>query len=69
MFNTIVPSKLNTKLRILGLNSLCNLILDFLMGHPQVVRVGNTSATLILNSGAPQGCMLSPLLCSLFTIH
>ena len=37
-FNTIVPSKLITKLRILGINtSLCNWILDFLMGHPQVV--------------------------------
>jgi hypothetical protein len=27
----------------------------------------NTSATLILNTGAPQGCLLSPLLYSLFT--
>ena len=68
-FNTIVPSKLITKLRILGLiTSLCNWILDFLMGLPQVVRVGsNTSATLILNTGAPQGCVLSPLLYSRFT--
>jgi hypothetical protein len=68
-FNTIVPSKLITKLRILGLNtSLCNWIRDFLTGRPQVVRVGsNTSATLILNTGAPQGCVLSPLLYSLFT--
>uniref|UniRef100_A0A8C7GLL8 Reverse transcriptase domain-containing protein n=1 Tax=Oncorhynchus kisutch TaxID=8019 RepID=A0A8C7GLL8_ONCKI len=68
-FNTIVPSKLITKLRNLGLNtSLCNWILDFLTGRPQVVRVGiNTSATLILNTGAPQGCVLSPLLYSLFT--
>ena len=42
--------------------------MDFLMGRPQVVRVGsNTSATLILNTVAPQGCVLSPLLCSLFT--
>ena len=67
-FNTIVPSKLITKLRILGLNtSLCNWILDFLTGRPQVVRVGrNTSATLILNTGAPHGCVLSPLLYSLF---
>jgi hypothetical protein len=56
-------------LRTLGLNSsLYNWILDFLTGHPQVVRVGNnTSATLILNSGAPQGCVLSPLQYSLFT--
>jgi hypothetical protein len=35
---------------------------------PQVVRLGNnTSATLILNTGAPEGCVLSPLLYSLFT--
>jgi hypothetical protein len=33
-----------------------------------VVRVANnTSATLILNTGAPQGFVLSPLLYSLFT--
>ena len=44
-FNTIVPSKLNT--------SLCNWILDILTGRSQAVRVGNnTSATLILNTGA-----------------
>jgi hypothetical protein len=49
-FNTIVLSKLITKLRTLGLNtSLCNWILDFLTDRPQVVRIGiNTSATLIL---------------------
>ena len=69
MFNTIVPSKLINKLRNLGLNtSLCNWNLSFLTGHPQVVRVGsNTSATLILNTEAPQGCVLSPFLYSLFT--
>jgi hypothetical protein len=68
-FNTIVPSKRITKLRTLGLNtSLCNWILDFLTGRSQVVRVGNnTSATLILNTRAPQGCVLSPLLYTLFT--
>ena len=68
-FNTIVPSKLINNLRTQGLNtSLCNWILDFLMGRPQVVRVGNnTSTTLTINTGAPQGCVLSPLLYSLFT--
>ena len=67
--DTLVTSKLINKLRTLGLNtSLCNWILNFLTGRPQVVRIGNnTSATLILNTGAPQGCMLSPLLYSLFT--
>jgi hypothetical protein len=38
-FNTIVPTKLITKLITLGLNtSLCNWILDILMGLPQVAR-------------------------------
>ena len=67
-FNTIVPSKLINKLT-LGLDpALCIWVLDFLMGHPQVVRIGNNISTpLILNTGAPQGCVLSPLLYSLFT--
>jgi hypothetical protein len=68
-FNTIVPSKLIIKLETLGLEpALCNWVLDFLTGHPQVVRVGNNISTpLILNTGAPQGCVLSRLLYSLFT--
>ena len=68
-FNTIVPSKLINKLKTLGLNtSPCNWILYCLTGRPQMVRVGNnTSATLILNTGATQGCVLSPLLYSMFT--
>jgi hypothetical protein len=38
------------------------------MGRPQVVKVGNNiSSTQILNTGAPQGCMLRPHLHSLFT--
>jgi hypothetical protein len=68
-FNNIVPSKLITKLGALDLNpTLCNWVLDFLTGRPQVVKVdNNTSTTLIVNTGAPQGCVLSPLLYSLFT--
>ena len=57
-FNTVVPSKLITKLRIL----------DILTDHPQLMRVGNnTSTTLTINMGAHQGCVLSPLLYSPFT--
>ena len=50
-FNTIVPSKLITKLRTLVLNIYhCNWILDFLTGHSLAVRVGNnTSAILTIN--------------------
>ena len=56
-FITIVPPKLIIKLGALGLNpTLCNWVLDFLTGSPQVVKVGNnTTTSLILNTGAPQG--------------
>ncbi len=69
-FNTIIPQQLIHKLVQLGLNtSLCNWLLDFLTGRPQAVRVGsNTSSTITLNTGAPQGCVLSPLLFTLL-IH
>ncbi len=68
-FNTIMPATLVAKLQTLGLNrSLCSWILDFLTGRSQVVRMGNnTSSPLILNTGAPQDCVLSPLLYSLYT--
>ncbi len=68
-FNTIVTATLVAKLQTLGLNrSLCSWILDFLTGRSQVVRMGNnTSSPLSLNTGAPQGCVLSPLLYSLYT--
>jgi hypothetical protein len=57
-FSTIVPSQLIIKLVALGLNhALCNWVMDFLTGRPQVV-----------NTGAPRGWMLSPLLCSLFKV-
>ena len=61
-FNTIVPFKLIIKLWALGLNpAMCNWVLDFLTGRPQVVKIGNnTSTSLILNTGAPQGCVLTP---------
>ena len=67
-FIIIVPTKLITKLITLGLGtSLSNWILDILTGRPHVVMVGNnTSAMLILNTGAPQGCVLSPLL---YSVH
>ncbi len=68
-FNTKVPTKLAVKLSDLGLNtSLCDWIQDFLTARPQVVKVGQfTSNSITLNIGAPQGCVLSPLLYSLYT--
>ncbi|KAK3534564.1 hypothetical protein QTP86_016659, partial [Hemibagrus guttatus] len=60
---------LTENLSLLGINtSLCNWILDFLTGRPQSVRIRNsTSSTTKLNTGAPQGCVLSPLLFTLLT--
>ena len=65
-FNTIVPSKLvinpGSRPRPVQLGP------GLSDGPPQVVRVGNNISTLlILNTGAPQGCVLSLLLYSLFT--
>ncbi|XP_053083886.1 uncharacterized protein LOC128317198 [Pangasianodon hypophthalmus] len=68
-FNTIIPQQLIQKLDQLGINtSMCNWLLDFLTGRPQAVRVGNnTSSTITLNTGAPQGCVLSPQRFTLLT--
>ncbi|KAK3537430.1 hypothetical protein QTP70_009978 [Hemibagrus guttatus] len=68
-FNTIIPSIPTTK--FLGLSpSLCRWIFNFLMDRPQAVRVGkHVSLSLTLNTGAPQGCVLSPQLYSLYTNH
>ena len=49
-------------------NSIDPLILDFLRNRTQTVKVNNaTSCPLALNIGAPQGCVLSPLLFSIYT--
>ncbi|KAK3574279.1 hypothetical protein QTP86_004378 [Hemibagrus guttatus] len=68
-FNAIIPQHLTQKLSLLGINtSLCNWILDFLTGRPQSVQIGNsTSSAITLNTGAPQGCVLSPLMFTLLT--
>ena len=57
------------KLSTLGLNTpLCNWILDFLTCRPQSVRIGGQSSdTITLSTGSPQGCVLSPLLFTLLT--
>lgn len=68
-FNTIVPHRLFTKLRELGLKDRpCAWVLNFFTGRPQMVRVGGCiSNSIILNTGAPQGCVLGPLLHTLYT--
>ncbi|KAK3564221.1 hypothetical protein QTP86_011205 [Hemibagrus guttatus] len=69
MDDAICTTHLTEKLSLLNINtSLCNWILDFLTGRPQSVRIRNsTSSTTTLNTGAPQGCVLSALLFTLMT--
>uniref|UniRef100_A0A3B3BNL8 Reverse transcriptase domain-containing protein n=1 Tax=Oryzias melastigma TaxID=30732 RepID=A0A3B3BNL8_ORYME len=46
----------------------CHWIKDFLTNRPQQVKLGpHLSSTLQLSTGSPQGCVLSPLLFSLYT--
>ena len=52
--NTIVPSKLVIKLETLGLDpALCNWVVDFLTGRPQVVRAGNNISTPLISTLGP----------------
>ena len=67
-FNTIIPQWLICKLDKLGLSTLCSWLLDFLSQRPQRVRVcNNSSSSITLSTGDPQGCVLSPLLFTLDT--
>ncbi|KAJ8342690.1 hypothetical protein SKAU_G00326180 [Synaphobranchus kaupii] len=68
-FNTVIPRKLISKLYQLGLSPLlCNWILNFLSDRPQAVRLGlHLSSTILLSTSTPKGCVLSPILYSLFT--
>ncbi len=68
-FNTTVPQTLVNKLLLLGLTpSLCSWVLDSLTNRPQTVKIhGVSSYPITFNTGSPQGCILSPLLCMILT--
>ena len=68
-FNTIIPVKLFDKLVSLDVHpAICYWTLNFLLHRFQYVKVNNSlSKPVILNTGAPQGCVLFPFLFTLFT--
>ncbi|KAL0177298.1 hypothetical protein M9458_026192, partial [Cirrhinus mrigala] len=68
-FNTIIPDILQNKLSQLSVpTSICQWITSFLTDRQQLVRLGKlTSGTRTISTGAPQDCVLSPLLFSLYT--
>ncbi|KAK3564991.1 hypothetical protein QTP86_032444, partial [Hemibagrus guttatus] len=65
-FNTIIPTLLQTKLTQLSVpSSICQWITSF---RHQLVKLGKfMSYSRTTSIGAPQGCVLSPLLFSLYT--
>ena len=68
-FNTIQPSLLGEKLRMMQVDSsLVNWILDWLTRRPQYVRLQNCKSEVVESSvGAPQGTVLAPYLFTLYT--
>ncbi len=68
-FNTINPNLLLPKLTQLSVpTSICQWITSFLTDRQQLVRLEKyTSSTCTISTGAPKGCVLSPLFFSLYT--
>ncbi len=68
-FNTIIPNRLLPKLTQLSVpTSVCQWIISFSTDRKQLVRLGKyTYSTHTISTGAHQGCVLSPLLFSLYT--
>jgi len=68
-FNTIIANILQNKLtQIFVPTYVCQWIICFLTDRQQVVRLGKfSSSTHTISTGAPQGCILSPLPFSLYT--
>ena len=68
-FNTIIPDILQIGLSKLNIpEGICRCITDFLSHRRQCVRMGkHVSDPRTISTGSPQGCVLSPLLFSLYT--
>ncbi len=68
-FNTLIQNRLLPKLTQLSVpTSICQWITSFLIDRQQLVKLGKyTSSTRTIRTGAPQGCILSPLFLSLYT--
>jgi len=63
------PSILHAKLQDMGVDgNLCDWVMDYLRERVQKVKVGNElSESQVTTIGAPQGCVLSPVLFTAYT--
>ena len=68
-FNTIQPHILFSKLKNMNLNNrITSWILEFLTNRSQYVNLNGVKSDLITtNTGAPQGCVISPVLFTIYT--
>ena len=68
-FNTIQPHLMLKKLLHMEVNiNIIKWVEAFLVNRPQCVRVNSTLSDInLLSTGAPQGCVLSPVLFTLYT--
>ncbi|MGL4741661.1 MAG: reverse transcriptase domain-containing protein, partial [Sarcina sp.] len=69
-FNTVKRHQMIKKLHHFNIPTLLiHWVHNFLSNRPQAVRIGTvSSSTLITNTGAPQGCVFSPFLNTLYTM-
>ncbi len=67
-FNTIIPDTLQKKRTQISVpTSICQWITSFLTDRQQLVWLGKfSSSTRMISTGAPKGCVLSPLLFCLY---
>ena len=67
-FNTIQPHVMVQKLNDLNVrNDIISLVLEFLTHRRQYVKLNDSLSELVqINTRAPQGCVLSPILCSIY---
>ena len=68
-FNTVLPEKMISVLRqFVTPEILCKFVWDFLTARSQYVKCNNIhSESITINTGSPQGCVMSAYLFSLYT--